>query len=519
MAEKKYIGFDLGAESGRCVVASIKENSIAGRMQITLHEVHRFNTHNIKKGNGFFWDIEAIYQDIINGLTIAKKEFGYEFNGIGIDTWGVDYVLIDKNDKILGNPYHYRDERTDGIMEEAFKIVSREDIYNETGIQFAQFNTLFQLLAEKKYKHNILNKADKMLLIPDYLNFLLSGKKKAEYSIASTTSLADPVKRNWSWKLIDVFGLPRELFPEMVEPGTILGTLLPSIAKQTGLSEQIPIIASAGHDTASAVVSVPAINENVNQRNITDKAILDKRQTNWAFLSSGTWSLIGLELNQPKRTSESMKYNFTNEGGFNDTIRFLKNIIGLWPIQECKKYWQKNSKDYSYPELAELAGQYSYANEWVDLSDPRFLKADEMPEKITAYLAETYQKVKQEVGFIVRVILESLAFSYREAIKEIEKVSNTDIKKLYAVGGGIQNELLTQLTADAIGCEVLAGPTEGTIIGNIGVQAMASGTVQDINKWREIVSNSFEIRKYSPQNINYFDENEIKYKEILKRKI
>ncbi len=517
MRAKKYIGFDLGAESGRCVVAILYGNDLFGANKITLHEVHRFTTHNIRYENGFYWDILAIYQEIIQGLTFAQKEFGSDFDGIGIDTWAVDYVLIDKQDRILGYPYHYRDERTDGMMDEAFKIVPKEKLYNETGIQFAQFNTLFQLLSEKNNGQNLLDKTDKILLIPDFLNFLLSGNKKAEYSIASTTSLAEPINREWSWDLIDAFGFPREIFPEIVEPGTILGTLMPSIAKQTGLSENIPIIASTGHDTASAVISVPAFENNnlkIDKNSIRIKNLVGEE--NWAFLSSGTWSLMGIELKQPMLSIKAMEYNFTNEGGFNNTIRFLKNIIGLWPVQECKRYWEKKSKKYSYPQLVSLAEKYGPSNAWIDLNDPRFLKAGEMPEKILEYLKETNQTVKEDVGFIIRVVLESLAYSYRETIKEIESVTKIEIKRLHAVGGGIQNELLTQLTANSIGCKVLAGPTEGAIVGNIGVQAITTGAVPDIHAWRMIVANSFELKMYTPNNTRYFNENEKNYKSILK---
>ena len=490
--EKKFIGFDLGAESGRCVVAKLNEN------KITLNEVHRFTTKTIKYENGFYWDILAIFKEILEGLTLARNNYGKDFDGIGIDTWGVDYVLIDSEDRILRNPYHYRDNRTDDIMRQAFEIVPRTQIYNKVGIQFAQYNTLFQLLSEKKAKLNLLNVADKMLLIPDFINFLLSGKKKAEFSIASTTSLADPIKREWSWDLTDSFGLPRKIFPEIVEPGTILGALLPSIADQAGLNKNIPVIASAGHDTASAIVSVPA-NEN-----------------SWAFLSSGTWSLMGIELNKPVLSSQAMKYNFTNEGGFENTTRFLKNIIGLWPIQECRRFWQGRSKEYSYQELASRAKENGFAKSWVDLSDPRFLKAGEMPEKIIAYLKETGQTIKFDIGFIIRVVLESLAFSYRNTFREIETISGNKIKILHAVGGGIQNELLTQLTADAIGCNVLAGPVEGAIIGNIGVQAIASGAVNDLHAWRMIVADSFELKMYEPKKSSYFDDNEQNYNNILK---
>ncbi len=493
MTEKKFIGFDLGAESGRCVVASLFEN------RVILNEVHRFNTHNYTKDNQFHWDISAIFNEIIEGLSKAKKEFGNEFEGIGIDTWAVDYALIDEMGKIINDPFHYRDNRTDGIMEEAFSIISKSEIYNKTGIQFVQFNTIYQLLSEKKNKPNSLNIADKMLLIPDYINFLLTGKKKAEYTNASTTGLVEPLTRKWSWELIDTFGLPRKIFPELVGPGTVIGTILPLIAKKSGLSDRIPVIASTSHDTASAVVSVPT----------TEK--------NSVFLSSGTWSLMGIELDRPILSSQAMGYNFTNEGGYENTVRFLKNIIGLWPVQECKRYWQEKSNDYSYQELTSMANDFGFANAWVDLNDPRFLKAGEMPEKIIAYLKETGQHINPGIGFIIRVILESLAFSYRNTLNEIELTTGEKIKRLHAVGGGIQNELLTQLTADAIGRVVIAGPIEGTIIGNIGVQAITARVVENLHDWRMMVSNSFNLKKYEPQSSHYFNENEEKYNNILRK--
>ena len=492
--EKRYIGFDLGAESGRCVVATLRDQ------RITLDEVHRFATHNLQYDKGFHWDILAINNEIVEGLTKAKEKFGEEFDGIGVDTWGVDYVLLDIEDRIIGYPYHYRDSRTDNVMEQAFKILPKEIIYSKAGIQFQPFNTVFQLMAESNRKTNFLNVADKMLLMPDYLNFFLSGEKKAEFSIASTTGLVDPHTRDWSWELIDKFNLPRNIFPEIIEPGAKLGTLTPALAEKTGLNPDIPVFASAGHDTASAVVSVPA------------------EGNDWAFLSSGTWSLMGVEIKERFLSNEAMKYNFTNEGGIEGTTRFLKNIIGLWPIQECRRHWLQNGKEFSYPELAELAQKEGFVNAWVDLDDPRFLKAGEMPEKIIAYLHETEQTVKVNVGYIIAVVLESLAFSYRKTIAEIESVTDKKLAKLYAVGGGIQNEVLAQYTADAIGRIVIAGPIEGTIIGNIGVQAMASGEVRNLKKWRNIVQNSFDLKKYEPKSADYFNDNEINYEKILREK-
>ena len=491
MIDKKYIGFDLGAESGRCVVAILKDE------KLELNEVHRFPTHNYKDETGFHWNIEKIFDEIKLGLIRAKEKFGNRYESIGIDTWGVDYAFIGNNN-LLNPPFHYRDDRTDNIMEEAFSILNKESLYSNTGTQFQQFNTLFQLLAELKTKASKINEAEKMLLIPDYLNYLLSGNMKAEYTIASTTGLVNPETRDWAWELIDQFKIPRRIFSEIVEPGTSLGMLLPSIADEVGLSSNIPIIASAGHDTAAAVVSVPA------------------KSDNWAFLSSGTWSLMGLELDNPILTSESMKYNFTNEGGFENKIRFLKNIIGLWPIQECRRYWSSEGFEYSYQEMTDKANEVGNTKRWLNLNDSRFLKAGDMPEKINAFLKETNQEASNDVGVIVRTVLESLAFNYKKTIEEIEKISRQKIIKLHAVGGGIQNELLSQLTADALGIEVIAGPIEGTIIGNIGVQAISTNAVSNLSEWRKIVSNSFAPKIYKPKNSLYFQEHREEFNNVCK---
>ena len=490
--EKKFVAFDLGAESGRCIVATLKDQ------QIDLKEVHRFTTQSVKYGKGFYWDILNICQEVIKGLAEARKAFGPHFDGIGVDTWGVDYVLVDSEGIIIGYPHHYRDDRTDGVMEDAFKIVPKEEMYGRVGIQFAQFNTLFQLLSENKRKLNFLDIADKMLLMPDFMNYLLSGKINAEFTIASTTSLADPIKRDWAWDLIERFEFPKKLFPKIVEPGTVLGNLLKSLAESTELSPNIPIIATAGHDTASAVVSVPA-----------------DRKNDWAFLSSGTWSLFGKEMNRSLLTSRAMEYNFTNEGGVGGTTRFLKNIIGLWPLQECRRYWSEKSDQYTYSALTDMASREGFVNAWVDLNDLRFLKPGDMPSKILAYLKESSQTTKSNVGFTVNVILESLAFSYRMTKKEIEDVTGTRIQRLFAVGGGIQNQLLMQMTADALGCTVLAGPIEGAVIGNVGVQAIATGTVSDVAEWRSIVADSFQPQVYKPKQTDYFDSNEKAFRGIL----
>ncbi len=490
---KKFIGFDLGAESGRCVVGELSEE------RLKLTEVHRFPTPNIAYTAGIFWDVLVIYQELLKGLTLAKEKFGSDYFGISIDTWGVDYVLLDADNRVLGYPYHYRDSRNDAAMEASFDIVKKEDLYNKTGIQFMPFNTVFQLLAEKRSQGNLLKNAERMLLMPDFLAFMLCGVARSEYTIASTSGLINPYKRTWDDELIEAYGFPKHIFSEIVEPGTILGNILPEIADKTGINKNIPVIAGAGHDTAAAVASVPA------------------GSGNWAYLSSGTWSLMGRELDQPFINEKALDYNFTNEGGVENTIRFHKNIIGLWPVQECKRHWQSQGQEYSYPELTRMAEACGPANAWIDLDDWRFARTGNMPEVIINFLDESHQKYRDTPDFLVRVILESLAFTYRDKIAEIEKVTGTPVNRLHAVGGGIQNELLTQFTADAIDREVVAGPVEGTIIGNIGVQAIATNTVANLTAWRHIVSESFDLKIYQPKNSEYFIKNESRYHRIQKK--
>jgi len=490
--ERRYIAFDLGAESGRCVVVRLENN------RIQLNELYRFTTHSVQYEKGFHWDILALYKEILRGLSEAARIYGRDFDGISVDTWGVDYVLVDAEGRIIGNPYHYRDDRTDNAMARAFMTVPREKIYERTGIQFAQYNTLFQLFSELKRPSSFLRLTERMLLMPDFINSLLSGEMKSEFSIASTTSLADPITRDWAWDLIDDFQLPRRIFQLMIEPGTVIGALLPRIARETGLSADIPVIATAGHDTASAVCSVPA-----------------DPSTSWGFLSSGTWSLMGVQLDRPMLTSSAMTHNFTNEGGIAGTTRFLKNITGLWPLQECKRHWAESATEYNYTELSNLAERQGPAQAWVDLNDPRFFKAGNMPEKILGYLQETNQLALSDPGYIVRVVLESLAFSYRQTLKEIESLTGRKLERLHVVGGGIQNQLLMQLTADALGLEVLAGPVEGTVIGNAGGQALATGAVSSVKEWRDFVSNSINLKVYQPHNGEYFNAHEDAFEALV----
>lgn len=487
---KRFIGIDIGAASGRCVVGSLRNGSIS------LDEVYRFTTPTITLNEELYWDISNIVNEMITGISKASEKYGGKIDSIGIDTWGVDYVLIDKKGSLVGNPHHYRDHRTDNIMEDALRIIKQEDIYEITGNTLAQYNTLFQLLAEKKNFPDHLRMDYKMVLIPDYLKYVLTGKLYAEYTIASTTNLVDAVNKDWSKYLLDLFEFPRTLFPEIINPGEVLGYLLPDISKQTGLSNKTPVISTPGHDTACAVAAIPGLTDN------------------WAFLSSGTWSLFGLEIESPLINNKTSKYGFSNEGGFGNTIRLLKNITGLWALQECKKNWSSDKGSLNYTKLISEANEYGFAEAWINLDDDRFLKPSSMPETIRAYLQDTKQKYVDDIGFITRVILESLAFNYRKATNNLVETTGKAIHKLHVVGGGSNNKLLNQLTADATGLYLITGPVEGTITGNIGIQAIATGAVKDIHEWRKIVENSFDLDEYEPEQRNYFTENESLYNSL-----
>ena len=491
--KKRYLGFDLGAESGRCVAGELE----AGRL--TLHEVHRFATPLLHCMGHYYWDVLAIFVELEKSLTLAAQQFGSHFDGISLDTWGVDYVLLDGDDRLLGYPYTYRDSRTDGMLEKAFQTLPQRDIFEYTGIAFHPINTLYQMLAEKQQRVNLLEIADCFLPMPNYLLFLLCGVKKAEYTIASTTQLANPHTRNWAWPVIELFWFPKRIFPEIVEPGTYLGKLLPELAHKCGLREGIPVIAGPAHDTAAAVAAVPAEN------------------STWAYLSSGTWSLMGVERDAPVITDEAMQFNFTNEGGVANTTRLLKNIIGLWPLQECRRYWREHGQHYSYAELEALAREVGPVRAWLNLEDARFFKPGNMPEKIVSFLHETQQHAQADAGWITRCSLESLAFKYRATLQELEAITAQTIECLHIVGGGAYNQLLCQLTADAIGREVIAGPVEGTIAGNIGMQALATGELADLAALRQMVRDSFEVKTYQPEGRGYWEENKARFRELSLR--
>lgn len=471
----KYAAVDLGAESGRVIVGDV-----AG-----MDVVHRFDNGPVRIGNSIYWDFLSIFSEIKTGLGKAFSQYGEDIKSIGIDTWGVDFALLDKDGDLIGNPYHYRDERTDGVPEELFAKVPLEDVYKETGIQVMQLNTIYQLYAFAQRKSGLVGSVDTLLTVPGLLNYWLTGVKKNEYSHATTTQLYNPVARSWSETLIRQVGFDSSVFAEIVMPGTKIGALLPHIAREVGAPDGVQVVASASHDTASAVAAVPAPGE-----------------SNYAYLSSGTWSLLGIESKDPIISDKSREYNFTNEGAADGGFRFLKNIMGLWIMQECKHLWDDQGADDSYDDLTDMAEDSGPAAYKMDVDDDRFLKPglidDTMPERIQAYAKETGQPVPETKGEIIRGILEGLANKYAENVKYIEEIADKKIEKLYIVGGGSKNIYLCKLAAEATGVPVLAGPKEATAIGNIMVQAISMGDLSSFDDGRQLVLDSYEIVTYEP---------------------
>lgn len=490
--EAKFLAFDLGAESGRAVLGLLNGD------RLELKEIHRFVNSPVCVFDSLLWDVLQMLQEMKYALELCAKEYTDDLKGIGFDTWGVDFALIGEDNSILGYPYHYRDSRTDGMMEEAFRLVTREEIYRITGVQFMKLNTLYQLLAMVLANSPFLKVADKLLLMPDLFNFLFTGKKVSEFTIATTTQFYDPIKRSWSKELFDRMGLPYHILPEIIPPGTELAPLLPSIRDEVGLGD-VPVIASACHDTASAVAAVPA------------------KGQNWAYISSGTWSLLGVEISKPIITDNALEYNFTNEGGVCNTFRFLKNIMGLWLIQECRRTWEDEGESYSYTDMVKMAES---AKPLVSIIEPNyepFISPGDMPERIRELCGKTGQPVPATKGAIVRCALESLALKYRWGLEKLEEILGRRLDVIHIVGGGSQNKLLCQLTADATQRQVIGGPVEATAIGNIIIQALTRGCIDSIDQARELIRLSFDVVVYEPKSAYGWDSAYERYLEIMER--
>jgi rhamnulokinase len=479
-ATRKILAFDLGAESGRGVVG------LFDGQRLQLQEIHRFANTPAATLDMMHWDVLNLYNEMILGLRKATGQFG-GIDSVGIDTWGVDFALLGRGGMLLGNPRHYRDPHTEAAMDLAFQKVPREELFAHTGIQFMRFNSLFQLIAMRRDRSPLLEIAESLLFIPDLIHYWFTGIKVNEYTDASTSQMLDPAKRNWDYDLINRFGIPTRLLGSITPPGTVLGPLRVRICADTGLTP-VPVILPATHDTGSAVAAVPA------------------HGRNWAFISSGTWSLMGAELDEPLVNEEVRAANFTNEGGVGGTIRFLKNIAGLWLVQECRRTWERAGSSFSYDELVALAEIAPRFVSVVDPDDASFMLPQSMPAALADFCRRTSQPIPTEPGPVVRCALESLALRYRWVLQKLESLTGRKLETIHVVGGGSQNALLCQLTADACNRRVLAGPVEATAIGNLLVQAIGLRLIDSLPEAREVVRRSFDLRSYEPRDPEAWDE-------------
>jgi len=473
---KPYLAFDFGAESGRAVLAHLQSGIL------TTEEVHRFPNEPVEYGGSLHWDAPRLWLEVRKAFTRLSD---VALAGVGVDAWGVDYALLGESGNLLENPYHYRDRRNDGIMEEVLGRVSKQDIYSATGIQFMPINTLYQLFTAQRQTPKLLASAKYLLTIPDLFNYWLTGTAVCEFTNATTTQMVDPATRTWATNLIQRLELPAHLLAPIVEPGSILGTLLPDLAGHTPLAGA-SVIAPACHDTGSAVAAISA-------------------RDGTAFLSSGTWSLLGTELESPVITPDALRMNFTNEGGVNGTTRLLKNVMGLWMLQGCRLAWTHEGQSYDYRELIELAARQTSFRHLVDPDDESFLRPANMLTAINQFCTRTHQPVPQDPGAYVRTVLESLAFKYRLVLRNLEYLIGKRIHQIHIIGGGSKNRLLNQLTADATGRRVLAGPAEATAFGNVGMQILATGAASSLQEIRAIVDRSYPTEVFDPLETDRWD--------------
>ena len=469
-----YAAVDLGAESGRVMLG------LFDGARLTLEEAHRFPNNPVRAGDTLYWDVLRLWADIQQGLAACARLTDGALLSVGVDTWGVDFGLLGRDDRLLANPVHYRDGRTQGMIDLACRRVGRETLFERTGIQFMPFNTLYQLLAMRAHDSPQLDAAERLLNMPDLLHFWLSGVKANEFTIATTTQCYDPRAGAWAWEVLEKLDLPTRLFGPVVPPGTLLGPLQAALAAELGL-RNVQVITPASHDTGSAVAAVPLEGEDA------------------VYLSSGTWSLMGVERPQPLIDARSLADNFTNEGGVDGSFRLLKNIMGLWLVQECRRAWTSQGEAYTYADLIRLAERAPAFVALIDASDTRWLAPGGMPARIRAYCHATGQRGPESVGAIVRAILESLALEYAWVAERLEKLNGRPLGTIHVIGGGARNGLLNQLTADATGRRVVAGPIEATALGNVLVQAMAAGHVPSVAEGRALVRQSFPVETYEPR--------------------
>ena len=492
-ANKKFLAYDLGASNGRGVVGILEDQ------KLRIEELHRFPNGPTTILGSMYWDILRIFGETTDALALYSKKYGRKLNGIGFDTWGVDYGLLTKDGSLLGNPHHYRDRRTDGMVEEACNRVGRKAIFEATGIQFMQLNTLFQIFSMVANKAPILDMADTLLTMPSLFLYFFTGAKVNEFTHVTTTQMYDPRAGTWAYDLPKQLDIPTNMLKaEIVAPGTIVGDLLPDLAELSGLGK-VPVIASACHDTAAAVAAVPA------------------KGADWAYLSSGTWSLLGLEVPEPLINADTLRYNLTNEGGVGNTYRFLKNIMGLWLVQECKRIWERGGLALDYGKLMQAAESAKPFAAVVDPNDTLFLNPLNMPEAIVQFCKNSGQQPPATRGEFIRCALESLALKYRSVLEKFEQLRGKPVEVLHIVGGGVQNTLLCQLTANATGKLVIAGPVEATAIGNMMMQAIATGDISSIAEGRELVKRSFDMVTYEPRDTGRWDDVYDRFRELLEK--
>ncbi|HZJ83868.1 MAG TPA: rhamnulokinase [Clostridia bacterium] len=482
------LAFDFGASGGRGIIGQFDGQ------RLTLDEIHRFSNDPVQVKGHLYWDVLRLLWNMEQTFLKYSNEGRDDLASVGIDTWGVDYGLLDKDGDLLGNPYHYRDERTEEIMGEAFSRMSKEDIFGRTGIAFQKFNSLYQLLAMAIEKPYILEETDTLLFMPDLLAYFLTGEKATEFTMASTSQLLDAKTGDWCHDLLKAMSIPQEIFTFIQQPGSFRGRILSDLGQKLGIGN-IPVTAVASHDTGSAVVAVPAI------------------EGNHAYLSSGTWSLMGVEVDKPIINEKTLEWNYTNEGGIDGTYRLLKNIMGLWIIQECKREWDRRGEVYSYGEIAEMASGAEPFKSFIHPDNDIFYSPGRMPQKIQEFCRDTGQKVPETKAEIIRCVIESLAMAYRWSMEKLEEITGNKLDTLHIVGGGTQNKLLNQLTANAIGRPVICGPTEATATGNLMVQAMALGEVANLRQARQVVKDSFPTEDYMPKDTHLWDR---AYEDYLK---
>jgi rhamnulokinase len=487
----KVLAFDYGASSGRAILGSYDGT------KLVLKEVHRFPNEPVEVNGTLYWDILGLFREMKNGLLKSRTEHG-QISGIGIDTWGVDFGILDRSGQLLSNPVHYRDSRTEGMIEKACEKIPAEDIYRRTGIAFQKFNTLYQLLSMSESGSSVLKEADKLLFIPDLLSYFLTGIKSTEFTIASTSQMLSADTGTWDFDLIRSLGIRDDIFTEVIQPLTVIGEISGSLQNELGLGK-VPVVAVPEHDTGSAVVSVPATG------------------ADHAYLSSGTWSLLGVESEKPVINDDTYHLNYTNEGGVNGTIRLLRNIMGLWIYQECKREWDRRGNRLGFDELEQKAEDTAPFVSLIDPDDDMFYSPGRMPEKIAEYCRKTGQPAPKDMFETTRCIMESLALKYRMVLEGLEKITGRKLDAIHIVGGGCQNKMLNRFTANSIKRPVYTGPVEATATGNIVCQLIALGELYGVAQARELIRNSFEINEYLPQDTEAWDEAYDKFKKIIGR--